>query len=117
MFVSPHSVAIDDAVFRAGFGADDDGFDEEVDITVSGTGVGAGGDEDGIAGNSGVDDSLDGVEICGAIVIDGDYCCLRRNRKEQANKSEDDGRGAMLKKDLQKGKKLLTMMYVKEYFF
>ena len=43
------AVAVDDAVFRAGFGADGYGLAEKVDIAVAGAGVGAIGDEDGVA--------------------------------------------------------------------
>jgi len=53
-------LAIDNAIFGAGLGADGDGFAEEVYVAVSGAFVGAICNEDSVAGNSGVDSRLDG---------------------------------------------------------
>jgi len=55
---------------------DGDGFAEEVDVSVAGAGVYAGGNDDNVAVIRIVDSSLDCVKIGGAIVIYGDCSCL-----------------------------------------
>jgi len=69
--------------------ADGDGLALKVDITIALAGISTWLDFDNITIVRIIYCCLDVVEICGAIIVNGDYPCLAGNGHQKVNKSEN----------------------------